>query len=66
MGNKSINSSLKVSLGSLAQATPALANKLIFLALYQNIKVHIAVSTISEAFKILQNGIIDRQNKEEL
>ena len=30
------------------------------------IKGYTAVSAISEAFKILQNGIIDRQNKEEL
>jgi len=59
LGNKSINSRLKKSLGSLAQATPALANKLITLALDQNIKGHTAVSAISKAFKILQNGIID-------
>ena len=64
--NESINSSLEESLGSLAQATPALANKLITLALDPKIKGYTAVSAISEAFKILQNGIIDRQNKEEL
>ena len=64
--NHAINSSLEESLGSLAQATPALANKLITLALDPKIKGYTAVSAISEAFKILQNGIIDRQNKEEL
>ena len=57
---------MEESLGSLAQATPALANKLITLALDPKIKGYTAVSAISEAFKILQNGIIDRQNKEEL
>ncbi len=50
----------------LAQATPALANRLIKLALDEKIKGYTAVSAISEAFKILQSGIIDRENKSEL
>ena len=64
--NHAINSSLEESLGSLAQATPALANRLIKLALDEKIKGYTAVSAISEAFKILQSGIIDRENKSEL
>ena len=64
--NHAINSSLEESLGSLAQATPALANRLIKLALDEKIKGNTAVSAISEAFKILQSGIIDRENKSEL
>ena len=42
------------------------ANKLIKLALDEKIKDYTAVSSISEAFKILQSGIIDRENKSEL
>ena len=64
--NHAINSSLEESLGSLAQPTPALANRLIKLALDEKIKGYTAVSAISEAFKILQSGIIDRENKSEL
>ena len=64
--SEAINSSLEESLGSLAQATPALANRLIKLALDEKIKGYTAVSAISEAFKILQSGIIDRENKSEL
>ena len=36
------------------------------LALDEKIKGYTAVSAISEAFKILQSGIIDRENKSEL
>ena len=50
----------------MAQATPALANRLIKLALDEKIKGYTAVSAISEAFKILHSGIIDRENKSEL
>ena len=35
------------------------------LALDEKIKGYTAVSAISEAFKILQSGIIDRENKSE-
>ena len=64
--NESINSSLEEYLGSRAQATPALGNKLITLALDPKIKEYKAVSSSFEAFKILQSGIIDRENKSEL
>ena len=64
--NYAINSSLEESLGQLAQATPALANRLIKLALDEKIKGYTAVSAIQTAFSILQNGITDRENKTEL
>ena len=64
--NYAINSSLEVSLGSLAQATPALANRLIKIALDDKTRGYTCVSAIQTAFSILQSGIIDRENKSEL
>ena len=64
--NHAINSSLEESLGSLTQATPALAQRLIDLALDPKVRGYTAVSAISEAFKILQSGVVDRENKNEL
>ena len=63
--NHAINSSLEKSLGKLAQATSALANRLIKLALYEKTWGHTSVSAIQTAFAILQSGIIDRENKSE-
>ena len=64
--NYAINSSLEESLGSLAQATPALANRLIKIALDDKTRGYTCVSAIQTAFSILQSGIIDRENKSEL
>ena len=64
--NYAINSSLEESLGSLAQATPALANRLIKIALDEKTRGYTCVSAIQTAFSILQSGIIDRENKSEL
>ena len=41
-------------------------NRLIKFSLDEKIKGYTAVSAISEAFEILQSGIIDRENKSEL
>ena len=54
------------NLGQFAQATPALANRLIKLALDEKIKGYTAVSTIQTGFSILENGNTDRENKTEL
>ena len=64
--NYAINSSLEESLGSLAQATPALANRLIKIALDDKTRGYTCVSAIQTAFSILQSGIIDRENKSEI
>ncbi len=64
--NHAINSSLEESLGSLAQATPALANRLIKIALDEKTRGYTCVSAIQTAFSILQSGVIDRENKSEL
>ena len=64
--NYAINSSLEESLGSLAQATPALANRLIKITFDDKTRGYTSVSAIQTAFTILQSGIIDRENKSEL
>ena len=64
--NHAINSSLEESLGSLAQATPALANRLIKIALDDKTRGYTCVSAIQTAFSILQSGVIDRENKSEI
>ena len=64
--NYAINSSLEESLGTLAQSTPALANRLIKIALDDKTRGYTCVSAIQTAFSILQSGIIDRENKSEL
>ena len=64
--NHAINSSLEESLGQLAQATPALANRLIKIALDEKTRGYTCVSAIQTAFSILQSGVIDRENKSEI
>ena len=64
--NFAINSSLEESLGTLAQSTPALANRLIKIALDDKTRGYTCVSAIQTAFSILQSGIVDRENKSDL
>ena len=64
--NYAINSSLEESLGTLAQSTPSLANRLIKIALDDKTRGYTCVSAIQTAFSILQSGIVDRENKSEL
>ena len=64
--NFAINSSLEESLGTLAQSTPALANRLIKIALDEKTRGYTCVSAIQTAFSILQSGVIDRENKSDL
>ena len=61
-----MNLNLEESLGTLAQATPALANRLIKIALDDKTRGYTCVSAIQTAFSILQSGIVDRENKSEL
>ena len=49
-----------------ADAAPRLAERLIALGLDERVKGYTAVSAISEAFKILQQGVIDREHRDQL
>ena len=63
--NHAINSILEESLGTLVQATPAPANRLIKIALDEKTRCT-CESAIQTPFSILQSGVIDRENKSEL
>ena len=49
-----------------ANAAPRLAERLIALGLDERVKGYTAVSAISEAFKILQAGVVDREHRDQL
>ena len=49
-----------------ADAEPRLAERLIALGLDEQVKGYTAVSAISEAFKILQQGVVDREHRDKL
>ena len=50
----------------VADAAPALAERLIHLGLSPDVRPYAAIQAISECFKILQQGIIDKNNQEEI
>ena len=49
-----------------ADAAPRLAERLIALGLDPKVKGYTAVSAISEAFKILQQGVVDVELRQQL
>ena len=49
-----------------AEAAPKLAARLIKLGLDDRVKGYTAVSAISEAFKILQIGVVGQQQREQI
>ena len=49
-----------------ADAAPRLAERFIALSLDAWVKGYAAVSAISEAFKILQQGVVDREHRDQL
>ena len=65
-----IISSKKTSLDeaprTLSKSTPLLAEKLISIALDPKVRGYKPVQATSESFKIIQSGVIDRENKIEM
>ena len=61
-----IDSNLSESHSKLADASPKLAERLIHLALDPKVRAYAQISAIAECFKIMQQGITDRQNREEI
>ena len=53
-------------MGTLAQSTPGIANRLTKIALDDNIRGYTCVSAIQTVLSILQSGIFDWENKSEL
>ena len=63
---EAIRSNLEQAHSLFADAAPRLAERLIALGLDERVKGYTAVSAISEAFKILQQGVIDREHRDQL
>ena len=64
--NEQIRGNLQEAQNLFADAAPRLAERLISLGLDERVKGYTAVSAISEAFKILQQGVIDREHRDQL
>ena len=63
---EAIRSNLEQAHSLFADAAPRLAERLIALGLDERVKGYTAVSAISEAFKILQQGVVDREHRDQL
>ena len=64
--NEQIRGNLQNAQTLFAEAAPKLAERLIKLGLDERVKGYTAVSAISEAFKILQQGVIDKEHRDQL
>ena len=63
---EAIRSNLEQAHTLIADTVPRLAERLIALGLNERVKGYTAVSGISEAFKILQQGVVDREHRDKL
>ena len=63
---EAIRSNLEQAHTLFADAAPRLAERLIALGLDERVKGYTAVSAISEAFKILQQGVVDVEHRQQL
>ena len=63
---EAIRSNLEQANTLFADAAPRLAEHLIVLGLDERVKDYTAVNAISEAFKILQTGVVDQQQREQI
>ena len=61
-----IESNLGESHSKFADAAPKLAERLIELGLSKDVRAYAQITAISECFKIMQQGIVDKQNQEEM
>ena len=64
--NEQIRGNLQHAQTLFAEAAPKLAERLIKLGLDERVKGYTAVSAISEAFKILQTGVVDQQQRDQI
>ena len=63
---EAVRSNLECATTLFADAAPRLGERLIALGLDERVKGYTAVSAISEAFKILQQGVVDREHRDQL
>ena len=63
---RTVRGNLQQAQTLFAEVAPKLAERLIKLGLDERVKGYTAVSAISEGFKILQTGVVDQQQREQL
>ena len=63
---EAIKSNLEQSHTLLADAAPRLAMRLVELGLDPKVKAYAQISAISEAFKVLQQGVIDKEQQDQI
>ena len=61
-----INYKLEEALGIISCSAPQLCKRLVDIGLSERTRPYTAVQAISESFKIIQSGVIDRENKAEM
>ena len=64
--NEQIRGNLQQAQTLFAEAAPKLAERLINLGLDERTKGYSAVAAIAECFKILQTGVVDQQQREQI
>ena len=64
--DEQIRGNLQQAQTAFAEAAPKLAERLINLGLDERTKGYSAVSAIAECFRILQTGVVDQQQREQL
>jgi hypothetical protein len=63
---EAIKSNLEQAHTLLADAAPRLAMRLVELGLDPKVKAYAQISAISEAFKVLQQGVIDKEHQDQI
>ena len=63
---EAIKSNLEQAHTLLADAAPRLAMRLVELGLDPKVKAYAQISAISEAFKVLQQGVIDKEQADQI
>ena len=63
---EAIKSNLEQAHTQLADASPRLAMRLVELGLDPKVKAYAQISAISEAFKVLQQGVIDKEQQDQI
>ena len=64
--NEAIEQNISEAHNLLAENAPKIAQRLIELSLRDDIRPYAQVSAISECFRVLQNGVINKENREEI
>ena len=64
--NEAIEQNISEAHNLLAENAPKIAHRLIELSLREDIRPYAQVSAISECFRVLQNGVINKENREEI